>query len=86
MFYFVYLIKSHGSKKNKTYVGYSKDLTKRLSLHNSNKGAKATKGYKWKLVYKKKFTNRSEAMSFEYKLKKNQSLRKKIILNSYKSY
>ena len=78
MVFFVYLLQSYGSKRNKTYVGYTNNLKKRISLHNSNKGAKATKGYKWKLIYKKKFTSRSKAMSYEYKLKKDRILRNKI--------
>ena len=79
MSYYVYLIISKGSKKNKSYVGYTKDLNKRIALHNSNKGAKSTRGYYWEILYKKDFETRSEAMSFEYRLKKNRKLRKKII-------
>ena len=78
MIFFVYLIKST-SPKNKTYVGYTKNLKKRLKLHNTNKGAKSTRGYKWKVIYKKKFDNKSEAMIYEYYLKKNRLLRKQII-------
>ena len=78
MVYFVYLIHSIGAKKNKTYVGYSRDLKKRIFLHNSGKGAKSTRGYQWKLLYKKRFFSKSKAMSFEYKLKKNKLLRKQI--------
>ena len=62
-----------------TYVGYSKNLNNRLYLHNSNKGAKSTKGYKWKIIYKKKFSTKSKAMSYEYKLKKNRKERLTII-------
>ena len=80
MKYYVYLLQSIGSKKNKTYVGYTKDLKKRVSLHNRGKGAKSTRGYKWKIIFKKKFFSKSKAMSFEYKLKKNRTLRKKIHL------
>ena len=79
MSYCVYLIISKGSKKNKSYVGYTKDLKKRIALHNSNKGAKSTRGYYWEILYKKDFETRSEAMSFEYRLKKNRKLRKRII-------
>ena len=80
MSYYVYLIKTTGSKINKSYVGYTKNLKKRINIHNKGKGAKSTRGFKWKIVYKKKFDLRSEAMSFEYKLKKNQLLRKKLLL------
>tara|TARA_Y100000590_G_scaffold462986_1_gene628567 strand:+ start:750 stop:1001 length:252 start_codon:yes stop_codon:yes gene_type:complete len=79
MTYFVYLIKSISLLKNKTYVGYTNNLNKRLASHNENKGAKSTKGYKWKIIYKKKFNTKKKAMSYEYYLKKNRTLRKKII-------
>tara|TARA_B100001059_G_scaffold226326_1_gene254558 strand:- start:1335 stop:1580 length:246 start_codon:yes stop_codon:yes gene_type:complete len=79
MSYYVYLIKSVGSQKNKTYVGYTNDLKKRIILHNTGKGAKSTRGYKWKIIFKKKFFLKTKAMSFEYRLKKNRTLRKKII-------
>ena len=80
--YSVYLIISKGSKRNKSYVGYTKNLKKRIALHNSNKGAKSTRGYYWEILYKKDFETRSEAMSFEYKLKKNKKQRK-IILQTF---
>ena len=67
---------SPGTKK--TYVGYTNDVKLRLEKHNSNRGAKSTKGYKWLLIYSKKFKSKNDAMSFEYKLKKDRSLRKKI--------
>ena len=67
---------------NKSYVGYTNNLKLRLNKHNSNKGAKSTKGYKWVLIYNKKFKTKNEAMSFEYKLKKNIKLRKEILEKS----
>jgi len=78
--YFVYLIVSKlKNKKKLSYVGYSKDVKKRLNLHNSGKGAKFTRGKKWNLVYYKEYNTKSDAMKNEYKLKKNYKLRKKII-------
>ena len=79
MSHFVYIIKTIKGKLNKTYVGYTNDVEKRVKTHNLNKGAKSTKGHKWKVIYKKKFKTKSKAMSFEYFLKKNRTLRKKII-------
>jgi putative endonuclease len=64
---------------NKSYVGYTNNLKLRLKKHNDNKGAKATKGYKWQVIFKKKFTSKSEAMSYEYLLKKNRKKRAIII-------
>jgi len=76
------MLKSISPGYKKTYVGYTNNLILRLSKHNSNKGAKSTKGYKWLLIYSKKFKSKSEAMSYEYKLKNNISLRKKILIKS----
>jgi len=73
------MIKSISAGINKTYVGYTNNLVARLDKHNSNKGAKSTKGYKWLLIYSKKFKTKNEAMSYEYKLKKDRSFRKKIV-------
>ena len=77
--YFVYIIKTLDHFKNKTYVGYTNNLNERLRKHNKNKGAKATRGYQWELIYKKRFTNKSKAMSYEYKLKKDRKKRASII-------
>ena len=76
MSFYVYIIKTFNSKVNKSYVGYTANLTKRLSDHNNRKGAKATKGHNWKLIFKKKFYSKSKAMSYEYKLKNDKLLRK----------
>ena len=78
MYYYVYLIASTNKKKTISYVGYTKNLKKRLSLHNSSKGAKFTKGRKWILVYYKKFLEKKIAMSEEFKLKKNYKLRNRL--------
>ena len=79
MYYYTYMIKSISPGTKKTYVGYTNNIPTRLEKHNSNKGAKSTKGYKWLLIYSKKFKSKNEAMSFEYKLKKNKVERKKIL-------
>ena len=77
MCYYVYMLKLV-SKKSITYVGYTKDLKKRISLHNSGKGAKFTRGRKWKLIYKEKFLSKNKAISREYYIKKNRILRNQI--------
>ena len=66
------------SKKNLTYVGYTNNLKKRIDLHNSSKGAKFTRGRKWKLIYKEKYNSKREAISREYYIKNNRTLRNKI--------
>ena len=82
MFYYVYLIICKDKNKTISYVGYTNNISKRIKLHNIEKGAKYTKGRKWKLIYSKKFLSKSEAMKEEYKLKKNYKLRKKIKCNA----
>ena len=77
MFY-VYLIISEKYKNFKTYVGYTNNLKKRLIKHNSNKGAKSTRGRIWKVIFKKKFETKKLALKYEYFLKKNKLLRSKI--------
>ena len=83
MLFYVYLIKTINRSPFKTYVGYTNNIKKRLINHNSNKGAKATKGYKWEIIFKKCFKTKSEAMSYEYKLKKDRKKRSSI-LKTYK--
>ena len=83
MVYYVYLIKSLDGFVKKSYVGYTNNLNKRINSHNSNIGAKSTKGYKWEIVYKKKFYSKKKALSFEYKLKKNRKQRLRLI-NEFK--
>ena len=80
MNFYVYMLKSK-SIKPITYVGYTNNLLKRIKLHNTGKGAKFTRGRKWKIIYKKKFSVKSSAMKDEYKLKKDYKLRKKIKIN-----
>ena len=77
MNYFVYMLKSLG-KNQVTYVGYTNNLKKRIDLHNLNKGAKFTRGRKWKLIYKEKYSSKKEAISREYYIKSNRRLRNKI--------
>ena len=83
MIYYVYMLKSK-SVKPVTYVGYTNNLKKRISLHNAGKGAKFTRGRKWILAYSVGYNSKSKAMSEEYKLKKNFKLRNKIKSNFYK--
>ena len=77
MNYHVYMLISM-SKKPVTYVGYTNNLKKRIALHNMNKGAKFTRGRKWKLIYREKHSSKKEAISREYYIKKNRTLRNKI--------
>ena len=77
------MLKCISSAKKKTYVGYTKDLKNRLKNHNSNRGAKYTKGNKWKIIFKKNFFSKKKAMSYEYDLKHDRKKRL-LIYNNYK--
>ena len=77
MDFYVYVLKSTG-KRNVTYVGYTKNIKNRILLHNKGKGAKFTRGGKWKLIYKEKYSSKNKAISREYYIKKNITLRNKI--------
>mgnify|MGYP001497065800 CR=1 FL=1 len=82
MSYYVYMLKSIEEKPT-TYVGYTKNLKERIRLHNLGKGAKFTRGRKWRVIYKEKFTSKNKAISREYYIKKNRQLRN-IIKNKSK--
>jgi len=79
MAFYVYMLKSISPGKIKSYVGYTNNINNRLLKHNSNKGAKSTKGYKWIVIYKRYFKTKKEAMSYEYKLKNDKKKRQKLM-------
>ena len=77
MNFYVYLICAKSKNKSFiSYVGYTNNIQRRLKAHNSSKGAKFTRGKLWKLIYKKKFKSKTEAMKYEYILKNDKQKRK----------
>ena len=78
MTYYVYVIAARKNLKFTTYVGYTNNLKKRLNLHNKGKGAKFTRGRRWKVIYSEKYATKSEAKSREYYIKKNREFRNSI--------
>ena len=82
MIYYVYILINLNKKSNPTYVGYTNNITNRLKLHNTSKGAKFTRGRIWNIIYKKEYRNKSMAMQNEYKIKHNLKLRA-IIKSNY---
>ena len=83
MNYFVYVIGNRRKSKLTTYVGYTKNIKKRLDLHNAGKGAKFTRGKQWKVLYKERYYTKREALSREYYIKKNRKFRN-LIKERYK--
>ena len=72
------MLRCISSAKKRTYIGFTSNLKKRLKDHNSNKGAKYTRGNRWIIIYKKSFSSKSEAMSYEYSLKRDKKERLRI--------
>lgn len=62
---FVYVIGCAGPAGTRTYVGWTKDLARRLAQHNAGKGAKSTRGRAWTLLYAERHDTPREAMSRE---------------------
>ena len=60
---------------NISYIGWTNDLKKRVKQHNNGKGAKFTRGRKWKLIYFEVLDNKNAALKRENELKKDKKLR-----------
>ena len=87
MSFYVYLICSKNNNHRLiSYVGYTNNLKKRLLLHNTSKGAKFTRGKTWKILFKREFLFKNDAMKYEYLLKKDRLKRSKIKQKYYTFY
>jgi putative endonuclease len=72
---FVYVLASARHGKPRTYVGWTTDLDERLEKHNTGKGAKATRGRDWILLYAERHRTRTEAMKREWAIKHDRAFR-----------
>lgn len=83
MVYYTYMVKcSDGS----LYTGYTNDLDRRVSAHNSGNGAKYTKSRRpVELVYYEEFDTKEEAMSREWHIKRLTRPEKEKIIKLAKS-
>jgi putative endonuclease len=72
------------TNNNTSYIGWTYDLKKRIKKHNDGKGAKFTRGKKWKLIYFEVLKSKNLALKREYELKKNKKLRN-FIKNMFKN-
>ena len=67
------------------YTGYTTDVSRRLAVHNSGKGAKYTRArLPVKLIYAQGFASKEEAMSAEALLKRNKRPQKERFLSENK--
>ncbi len=80
---FVYILGSNGRGGPRTYVGWTDNLEKRLAAHNAGTGAKSTRGRAWVLLYAERLTDKREAMSREWHLKRDRKLRKALLGESF---
>jgi putative endonuclease len=76
----VYVLGSSDKDRALTYVGWTNNLARRLAQHNSGKGARATRGRVWVLLYSEPCASRRHAMSREWHLKRDRKFRKKLAL------
>jgi len=65
--YYVYILKS--SQTNQIYIGYTRDLTKRLVAHNTGNSLHTAKYKPWELQVFLGFKNKFNATAFEKYLK-----------------
>lgn len=79
MSYSVYILQSE--KDESFYIGYSRDILKRLEKHNSSKTGYTSTKKPCKLVYTEVFDNKTDAIKRENFLKrqKNSEFYKKLI-------
>lgn len=76
---FVYLLRCND---NSLYCGWSSDLSKRVKVHNTGKGAKYTKTrLPAKLVYFEVYEDKIIAMKREYEIKQLTKLQKERLIN-----
>ncbi len=66
--YYVYLIQSE-TCPDRRYVGFTMDLKKRLTAHNSGGSVHTAKYKPWKLIGYHAFSDKRKAQEFEYYLK-----------------
>lgn len=66
--YYVYILISINFP-DKTYIGFTNDLTQRLTVHNDGKSAYTSKYKPWKYLAHITFTNNTKAIEFEKYLK-----------------
>ena len=80
--YFSYIIESEKSKR--WYYGHSIDLERRVIEHNTGQTKSTKNKGPWKLIFKRQFDSKLEAIKFELELKKLKN--KEYIKYKYQQY
>ena len=74
MIYYIYILKSIDHEK--TYVGFTQDLEKRLKEHNAGKSTYTRKFRPWKLIYREETCSKEIALKLEKYYKSSAGRRK----------
>jgi putative endonuclease len=78
--YYVYILLC---SDNSLYTGSTNDVEKRFKDHLAGRGARYTKSHKpIKIVYRKKFTTKSDALKREAEIKKWSKAKKEELVRS----
>ena len=75
----VYVLGAVSGTRALTYVGWTTDLARRLQQHNAGTGARFTRGRQWVLLYSEHCKGKRHAMSREWHVKRDRSLRKRLL-------
>ena len=81
--YYVYILVEEVT--GKTYLGFTKDLRRRIAQHHSGKGALYTKNGKWTLAYYEAFRNEADAQARERRLKQEGRAKRQLFERIQKS-
>lgn len=78
--YYVYMLKNESGK---LYIGISDNPERRLSEHNTDRGAVFTKGRDFSIVFLEEYTSMSDARQRENQLKKWSRKKKDFLIKRY---
>ncbi|WP_339230763.1 GIY-YIG nuclease family protein [Oceanobacillus sp. FSL K6-2867] len=71
-------------KDGSLYTGYTNNLDRRLSMHESGKGAKYTRGRgPFQVVFVEQFTTKEAAMQQEYRIKQLSRTEKMLLIQKW---
>lgn len=76
----MYVLGSVSGAVRRTYVGWCLNIDARLAQHNAGRGARATRGRAWVLLYAERYATRQQAMSREVSLKRDRRFRAALAL------
>jgi putative endonuclease len=82
MIFYVYILESETS--GKWYYGFTENIVKRFIDHQNNRSKYTKFRGPWKLIFKREFLDKREALHFEKQLKKARN--KDFIKEKFKDY